>query len=258
MDSVYEIENYSASPNSEDEVKVPNFTKESNSSYEKLLSEALKTTSFEDLTTLQNKIGSKKFEQILQSLVPSLEKPIKDFSQRIKVPKFKKNKPIEISSKKKVSKQRLLLPYNKSKPRDPRFDENCGHHNQDLWEKAYSFLDEYKAKEEEALKKELLKTRNLHRRNELQKILSKKQQEARNKQEKLRKQTFRRNYRKTEAERVRKGKKPFYLKNSEEKKLLLLQKYNELKEKGKLEEYLSKRRQKHASKDRKFVPSERR
>jgi hypothetical protein len=33
MDSVYEIENYSASPNSEDEVKVPNFTKESNSSY---------------------------------------------------------------------------------------------------------------------------------------------------------------------------------------------------------------------------------
>ena len=34
--------------------------------------------------------------------------------------------------------------------RDPRFDERSGHFNSGLFSKAYSFLDEYKAKEKQA------------------------------------------------------------------------------------------------------------
>ncbi len=53
---------------------------------------------------------------------------------------------------------------------------------------------------------------------------------------------------------MRGGKKPFYLKKSDKRRAELLQKYEELKKGGKLENYMAKRRKKNAAKDHRYVP----
>ena len=62
----------------------------------------------------------------------------------------------------------------------------------------------------------------------------------------------------TERQAVEAGKKPFYLKKSEQRKLELLAKYRELKERGGLDKFMEKRRKKNAAKDHRYVPSQRR
>jgi len=57
-----------------------------------------------------------------------------------------------------------------------------------------------------------------------------------------------------EREAVKKGKKPFYLKKSEQKKEELVEKYQELKTSGKLDKFLEKRRKKNSAKDHRYVP----
>lgn len=60
-----------------------------------------------------------------------------------------------------------------------------------------------------------------------------------------------------EKEAVKAGKKPFFLKKSEKKKQELIRKYKELKASGRLEKTLTKRRQKNAAKDHRYVPEAR-
>jgi ribosomal RNA-processing protein 36 len=54
------------------------------------------------------------------------------------------------------------------------------------------------------------------------------------------------------------GKKPFFLKKSDKRKRELMAKYEELKDSGRLDKFMAKRRKKNASKDHRYVPSARR
>ncbi|XP_010502241.1 PREDICTED: rRNA biogenesis protein RRP36-like [Camelina sativa] len=55
-------------------------------------------------------------------------------------------------------------------------------------------------------------------------------------------------HKKREREAAKEGKKPYYLKKSKIRKQTLVEKYNSLKESGKLSSYLDKRRKKNATK----------
>jgi ribosomal RNA-processing protein 36 len=57
---------------------------------------------------------------------------------------------------------------------------------------------------------------------------------------------------------VREGKRPFYLKKSEQRRLELLARYEELQASGKLEQYMAKRRKRNAAKDHRYLPGGRR
>lgn len=61
-----------------------------------------------------------------------------------------------------------------------------------------------------------------------------------------------------EKEAVKGGKAPYYLKKSEQKRLELVAKYEELKANGRLEKYMDKRRQKNAKKEHKQLVAPRR
>jgi len=58
-----------------------------------------------------------------------------------------------------------------------------------------------------------------------------------------------------EKEAVKGGKKPFFLKKSEKKRLELVQRYEDLKATGGLEKAMAKKRKKNASKDHRYLPS---
>lgn len=57
--------------------------------------------------------------------------------------------------------------------RDPRFEKLSGHFNQDLFEKSYAFLDDYKKSEQDLLRQQIKKAKNPERREELQQLLLK-------------------------------------------------------------------------------------
>lgn len=57
--------------------------------------------------------------------------------------------------------------------RDPRFDSLSGTFNQELFEKSYSFLDDYRKSEAEAIRAELRKEKDEERKRKLQSLLTK-------------------------------------------------------------------------------------
>ncbi|CAG8475909.1 22859_t:CDS:2 [Rhizophagus irregularis] len=143
-----------------------------------------------------------------------------------------KHAPMEMSSKRPVSRFRQIVEIPKS--RDPRFDSLSGKFNEDLYEKTYSFLNEYKKSEIEQIKSQISKEKDPVEKSRLQQLLSKLL--------------------------VYKGKKPYYYKKSDVKKLELIDKFSKLQESDPkvLEKVIEKRRKKNASIKHKYIPFKRR
>lgn len=62
-------------------------------------------------------------------------------------PKRNKNRPLELSSRRQVSRFKNVVEVKKKKLMDPRFDATTGRLNDDLFTKSYAFLDEYKVRQ---------------------------------------------------------------------------------------------------------------
>jgi len=185
-----------------------------------------------------------------------------------------KHAPLEVSSKQRVSRFRQVVHVPQAKRRDPRFDSLSGELKPDLFDKSYSFIDEYRDKEIEDLKAALKRDGKLRRKknrkgrkgkkileesekSEMMAKLTRLQQEkaARKRNRTSRKVKSKAN--KLESEKVAAGlKRPFYLKKRDLKELELKEKYEGLKNegKGKLDKYIAKRRKKNAQKERTLLP----
>mmetsp|Transcript_14762 Transcript_14762/g.26002 ORF Transcript_14762/g.26002 Transcript_14762/m.26002 type:complete len:274 (-) Transcript_14762:345-1166(-) len=170
-----------------------------------------------------------------------------------------KDCPQEISSKRPVSRFREVIQVSKKTGKDPRFSEEAGRLNDDAFRKRYKFLYDNVLPEEVAdLKSQMSKAVAPAARAQLQASLTRVQQQLR--QESLRQRTEKLEQEALgrEASKVRDGKKPFFLKDSERKKLALQAKFEDLKSRGKLERFMERRRKKNAAKDHRYLPSSRR
>lgn len=129
--------------------------------------------------------------------------------------------------------------------------------DEDRARRAYSFLDEYRDSEMGTLRATIKKTKDANSKEELKRALasmqSKKQaQKQRDKENKLLEE-----HRRREKELVKQGKKPFYLKKSEQKKQLLVDRFEGLKGRE-VDRVIERRRKKLASKERRDMPWTRR
>jgi len=216
------------------------------------LKEELSEIPFCELEELKHKVGSKRYNQAIHGTLFE-KKGVKAISHK----RENKNRPREMSSKKPVSRLRQVIPVKKRMTRDPRFDELSGTFNQEKFEKAYSFLDEVKANEKKQLQRELQKTKQPERKQQLDSLLKRMDQQEAAKKSLDTKREADRKRKKAELELVKQGKRPFYLKKSVKKKLELAGKFQKLKSSGKLEQYLKKRGKKNASKERRKMPHRR-
>ena len=162
-----------------------------------------------------------------------------------------------MSSKKAVSRKREAVPTTKREHRDPRFEALSGPLDQIKTKKNYSFLESYRDDEMKQLKDEIHKTKDPTAKEKLKRALlsmesRKKTQEAKDKQ-----QDIIRDHRAKEKELIKQGKKPFYLKKTEQKKLALIDKYSSMKGKQ-LDRAMERKRKKKTQKDRKHMPDARR
>ncbi|KAM4585077.1 ribosomal RNA processing protein 36 homolog isoform 1-T3 [Odontesthes bonariensis] len=209
----------------------------------------LSNMSFEDIMKLQNKVGSKVYNEAAYGSNKNQE--------TCKKKRLNKNRPMEISAKRPAPFLRQVVPVKKPTLRDPRFDDLSGEYKPEIFEKTYKFIDDIKHREKEIIQKQLMKTKKSNQRKEKLQFLLKRlenQERARESREQQRERELQ--FKRQQRERANQGDRPFFLKKSEKKKLQLAEKYQELKKSGKLENFLSKKRKRNAGKDRRKLPKQ--
>ncbi|XP_016148447.1 ribosomal RNA processing protein 36 homolog [Sinocyclocheilus grahami] len=213
------------------------------------LKKELSTMPFEEIMRLQNKVGTKAYNKIAYGSTKAQKKnePMK---------RLNKHRPQEISAKKHVPFLRKVVPVKKMIPRDPRFDDLSGEYKPDIFSQTYKFINDIRQKETKIVRRKLGKAKSDTKKEELKALLKRmeNQQRARQRQEHEREKEL--HFKQKQRELVGQGHKPFYLKKSDKKKLELAEKYSELKKSGKLENFLSKKRKRNATKDRKKLPNQ--
>ncbi|KAI1466422.1 DUF947-domain-containing protein [Daldinia caldariorum] len=170
-----------------------------------------------------------------------------------------KHAPTEQSSKRPVTRRREVVLLHKPVARDPRFSAAVQGRpvDEERLRRAYGFLDEYRDSEMAQLREAAKKTKDAAAKEELKRALAsmedkKKAQQAREAERRLLEE-----HRRREKELVKQGKKPFYLKRSEQKKQLLVDRFASLKGKQ-VDRVIERRRKKLASKERREMPLARR
>ncbi|KAM4603565.1 ribosomal RNA processing protein 36 homolog [Polymixia lowei] len=207
----------------------------------------LSTMSFEDILKLQKQVGTKVYNEIAYgtSKAPQANSKRK---------RLNKNRPMEISAKRHVPFLRQVVPVKKTILRDPRFDDLSGEYKPEIFDKTYKFINDIRQREKEIVKKQLKKTKGNEKKERFQFLLKRmeNQERARKTREEQREKEL--EFKRKQREMAGQGLKPFFLKNSDKKKLQLADKYNQLKKSGKLENFLSKKRKRNATKDRRRLP----
>lgn len=206
----------------------------------------LSNATFEELQLLKEKIGTKMYNKIMLDPV----------NCKLKHQSFKrenKNRPREISSKKPVKFLRDVFNVKKQVRRDPRFDNLSGEYNDMIFQESYSFLDEIKKKEKMELKKQMKKETDEKKRTKIKVLISKIDNQEKEKHKKEMREKNKKIMKQEIIDKLKEGKKPYFLKKSERKKLELIEQYKQLKKSGKLEKYMQKKRKKNTSRDSKFL-----
>jgi ribosomal RNA-processing protein 36 len=178
--------------------------------------------------------------------------------QNTSKPKSKsKNAPQEISSKRPVSRKHFLPSLTEAhKPRDPRFETLGNSISESSFRKAYTFIDGYQRDEIALLKTQIRASRDTSEKDKLEKALKSLQSRKDSRMAKDRAAEVLKERKREEMEKVRHGKQPFYLKKSEERKLVMEDKYSKLGKK-KLEKVLEKKRKKKEGKELRRMPRQR-
>ncbi|RSL41488.1 rRNA biogenesis protein RRP36 [Fusarium sp. AF-6] len=161
-----------------------------------------------------------------------------------------KHAPQEQTSKKPVSRRREIIADTRRQYRDPRFDPLVGKVDEEKAGRAYAFLDEYREKEMSDLRAQIKKTKDANTKEDLKRQLQ--AMESRKKARKRREEedNLLKEHRKKEKELVAQGKTPFYLKRSEQKKQLLVKRYEGMS-KGQVDRAIERKRKKVAGKEKK-------
>ncbi|KAJ1068497.1 hypothetical protein K5549_005193 [Capra hircus] len=208
--------------------------------------------SFEELLELQSQVGTKAYKQLVtgsstkkQSCRPPVQKAcVAD-----------KHRPLEMSAKVRVPFLRQVVPISKKVARDPRFDDLSGEYNPEVFDKTYQFLDDIRAREkEELVKKQLKKRRSGEEHEKLQHLLQRMEQQEMAQKERKRQQELRLALKQERRAQAQQGHRPYFLKKSEQRQLVLAEKFKELKRSKKLESFLSRKRRRNAGKDRRHLP----
>jgi len=148
------------------------------------------------------------------------------------------------------------LKLRKKKSRDPRFDNLSGKYNEDLFKKSYKFLSEMEDNEMNMIQEKIKKTKNPLEKEKLTRVYQSLKSKKETEKDKERRQAIKREWRKKEMQRVKEGKKPYFLKKADLKRMELIDKYKNTKSKS-IDKILEKRRKKNASKEHKLMPRKR-
>ncbi|KAI1850804.1 hypothetical protein JX265_013367 [Neoarthrinium moseri] len=180
-------------------------------------------------------------------------------------PRSSKHAPSEMTSKRPVTRRRQVVEVPKAQSRDPRFGPlggggggpAAGPQAEEALRRNYAFLNEYRDAEMKELRATIKKTRDPFEKERLQRALLSMQSKKQAQERKDAEQAVVAEHRRQEKELVKQGKTPFYLKKSEQKKRVLMDRFAGMK-KGQVDKAIQRKRKKQTSKEKKELPMERR
>ncbi|KAM0825555.1 hypothetical protein ACQ4PT_069473 [Festuca glaucescens] len=166
-----------------------------------------------------------------------------------------RKRPMEISTNVRPPRFREVIQVPKKVVRDPRFEPVYGDVDKEGFRKRYNFLfDQELPAEKEKLQKSMKKLKDPNAIEEVKSQITWIDKQLRSNPQKNVESEILRGHIKKEREAAKAGKQPYYLKKSEIRQRKLMDKFNELKETGKLDAFMEKRRKKNASKDHRYMP----
>ncbi|XP_017512528.3 ribosomal RNA processing protein 36 homolog isoform X2 [Manis javanica] len=207
--------------------------------------------SFEELLELQSQEGTKTYKQ---SVARNSTKKQGSRPPVQNVCVVDKHRPLEMSAKVRVPFLRQVVPISKKVARDPRFDDLSGEYNPEVFDKTYQFLHDIRAKEKKLVKKQLKKHHSREKHEKLQQLLQRMEQQEMAQQEQKRQQELRLALKREQRAQAQQGRRPYFLKKSEQRQLALAEKFKELKRSKKLDSFLNRKRRRNAGKDRRHLP----
>ncbi|KAK6947721.1 rRNA biogenesis protein RRP36, partial [Dillenia turbinata] len=209
----------------------------------------------EEEKEIERELGEFTFEERLKAASDGSHSVYRKKNQEKKPARANKNRPMEVSCKKPVSRFREVIQVPKRETRDPRFESLAGKLDVDGFHKRYDFLFKDNLPAERAeLQKQLKKSKDPEIKDELKNRISWIDKQIKSVPAKLTDAQILAEHKKKEREAAKQGKRPFYLKKSEIRKQILVDKYNSLKAAGKLESFIEKKRRKNAAKDHRYMP----
>ncbi|KAL7793509.1 hypothetical protein V8C43DRAFT_282027 [Trichoderma afarasin] len=185
----------------------------------------------------------------------SLRREPKKPSSRVDASKrSSKHAPQEMTSKKPVSRRREILADPRRKTRDPRFDNLSGEVDEAKVSRNYAFLDEYRESEMAELRMQIKKTKDVWVKEDLKRQLLSMESKKKARQKKEEEVKILQEHRKKEKELVAQGKQPFYLRKSEQKKQVLMNRYASMS-KSQVDKAIERKRKKVVGKEKKELAS---
>lgn len=216
----------------------------------------LSNMSFDEIQKLKDQLGAKVFNEAYHGKPlrnrPKTKAHLRSRSGRNQ-PYVKKSKhaPREESSKARVPSVRDVVAVPKVIRRDPRFDGVTGTFDEKAWKKNYKFVGDIKSSEKAKLKEQLKKEADPGEKTKLRLLLQRMQNQEKADKLKEKKEAEVQVEREENIVRLKEGKKPIYKTKSFKKKEELAEKFIELKESGRLDKYMQKKRKKMAGKSKK-------
>ncbi|XP_037821993.1 ribosomal RNA processing protein 36 homolog [Lucilia sericata] len=217
--------------------------------------EDLKSMTFEEIMKLKEELGAKLYKEAVLGVETTSKSKAKKTSKDFK--RLNKNRPREQSAKRQVPflgvEMRTKRKKEEDSIRDPRFDERAGEYDVKKFKENYQFVSEIREKEVHHLKRQLKRIED----NEEKEDIKKTMQRLINKNVEDKKWHKKQQLLKEEQNEIQKaiaeGKQPHYLTKKERRAKELVSQFEELKQKGKLNKHLEKRRKKNVAKDRKRI-----
>merc|ERR1712126_263316 len=139
----------------------------------------------------------------------------------------------------------------KNEKRDPRFDSMCGEFDEKIHRDAYKFVDDIKAKELSDLKKQLNEEDDPEQIKQIKYLIQRAENQNREKKKAENIKQSEKELKKRNRELIKEGKPPEFVSKQEEKNMSIVEKYEELKNTNKLDQYMKKKSKKDLAKDRK-------
>ncbi|GFN94505.1 ribosomal RNA processing protein 36 [Plakobranchus ocellatus] len=195
-----------------------------------------------ELKAMQERLGLKEFNK-LRNGFSSTKAPTTSFKRE------NKNRPSELSARRPVPRN---TPVAKTKiNRDPRFDDLSGEYNEKIFKSSYGFLSDVKLKEKQKLKKVITKTKSKDKKVHLKQLYNRMEQQEAAEKKKAKAEAMEKEWKKKELERVKEGKRPFFMKKSQKKALIAEELRKEAEQSGALHKTLAKKQKKLAANEKK-------
>jgi len=223
--------------------------------------------SLRDMLEIQERLGTKNFTKALQNDEEDEddEQPIdenkKSTTTNKKIPNegVSKSEPIELSSKRRPKKRDQVPVHMRGRRKivDPRFNEQFGEYNSKEFRQSYHFITDMRRQELKELKKQLKASEDPTEKMKLKTVISRLKSQVKNVDDLDRVEKISKDIQEKSEKLADGGESTPYITKEVRKVMKLATTYTDLKNTGRIDAYLNKKRKRLASKKKKQMPTRR-